>query len=191
MPSLVVPSVELRPSFLAAMAEFRDEGRGRCDDVSTVGHELRTNAWGDDGAGFAAYVARLRADVLDEAPRPAGYVPCTTLWWADGDQYLGRVAIRHRLNDWLRDVGGHIGYDVRPSCRRQGHGAAMLAAALPVAADLGIDPALITCDVTNVASRKLIEKAGGELEDDRGGKLRFWVSTRPGRHAVRASAMSL
>lgn len=182
--------MELRSSFLVAMAEFRAEGRGSSDDISTVGHELRTNAWGDDDASFAAYIARLRADVLDEAPRPAGYVPCTTLWWAEGDQCLGRVAIRHRLNDWLRDVGGHIGYDVRPSCRRQGHGTAILAAALPVAADLGIDPALITCDVTNVASRKLIETAGGELEDDRRGKLRFWVSTRPGRHSAGASALS-
>jgi predicted acetyltransferase len=59
-------------------------------------------------------------------------VPCTTLWWVDGPAHLGRIAIRHRLTPWLREVAGHIGYDVRPSARRRGHATAMLAAALPV-----------------------------------------------------------
>jgi predicted acetyltransferase len=53
----------------------------------------------------------------------------------------------------------------------------MLAAALPVASRLGVDPALLTCDATNVASRKVIEAAGGVLEDQRGEKLRFWLPT--------------
>ena len=105
-------------------------------------------------------------------------MPCTTLWWVDGSAYLGRIAIRHRLTPALREVGGHIGYDVRRSARRQGHATAMLAAALPVAAALGIDPALVTCDDTNVASRKVIEANGGVLEDERAGVLRFWVPTR-------------
>ena len=53
----------------------------------------------------------------------------------------------------------------------------MLAAALPVAAALSIDPALVTCDDTNVASRKVIEANGGVLEDQRGVKLRYWIPT--------------
>jgi predicted acetyltransferase len=51
----------------------------------------------------------------------------------------------------------------------------MLAAALPVARSLGIDPALLTCDADNIASRKVIEANGGVLEDSRHGKLRYWV----------------
>ena len=51
----------------------------------------------------------------------------------------------------------------------------MLRQALPIARDLGIDPALITCDVGNVGSRTVIERNGGVLEDERAGKLRFWV----------------
>jgi predicted acetyltransferase len=58
----------------------------------------------------------------------------------------------------------------------------MLAAVLPEADALGIDPALITCDIDNLASRRVIEANGGELEDQRGGKLRFWIPTsRVGR----------
>jgi predicted acetyltransferase len=36
---------------------------------------------------------------------------------------------------------------------------------------------LVTCDVTNTGSRKVIEANGGVLEDERDGKLRFWVPT--------------
>ena len=54
----------------------------------------------------------------------------------------------------------------------------MLAAVLVEAHAMGIDPALVTCDADNVASRKVIEANGGVLEDRRGHKLRFWVPTR-------------
>lgn len=53
----------------------------------------------------------------------------------------------------------------------------MLAAALPVAYGLGIDPALLTCDEDNVASRKVIEANGGVFEDTRSGRRRYWVPT--------------
>jgi predicted acetyltransferase len=99
------------------------------------------------------------------------------MWWVEQDEYLGRIAVRHRLTAQLREVGGHIGYDVRPSARRRGHATAMLRAALPVVRSLGINSALVTCDVDNVASRKVIERNGGVLEDQRGDKLRFWVPT--------------
>ena len=88
-----------------------------------------------------------------------------------------RIAIRHVLNDFLLDVGGHIGYDVRPTRRREGHATAMLRAALPWALDLGIDPALVTCDDDNVGSIRVIEACGGVLEDVRGVKRRYWVPT--------------
>ena len=81
------------------------------------------------------------------------------------------------LTEWLAEFGGHIGYEVRPSARRQGHATTMLRQVLPHVHDLGIDPALLTCDDTNVASRKVIEAAGGTFEDQRGIKLRFWVPT--------------
>jgi predicted acetyltransferase len=53
----------------------------------------------------------------------------------------------------------------------------MLAAALPLARELGIESALLTCDADNVGSRRVIEQNGGVLEDVRGDKMRFWVPT--------------
>ncbi|MFB9239111.1 GNAT family N-acetyltransferase [Plantactinospora siamensis] len=178
MPTLTAPIERVRESFLAAMAEFRAEGRGDRQDFSMIGSEIRAHAdtW-SSAEGFARFVAELRAQALPESPRPAGYVPSTTLWWVDGAEYLGRIAVRHRLTPSLLEFGGHIGYDVRPTARRRGHATAMLRAVRPVARELGIDPALLTCDVDNAVSRRVIERNGGVFEDQRGDKLRFWVPT--------------
>jgi predicted acetyltransferase len=177
MPELILPDGRVHQSFLTAMKEFQAEGRGGPgDDHSMLGREIRlwSDRW-DDPAVFAEYTAWLRADAREESSRPPGFVPGTTLWWADGDEYLGRITVRHRLTPSLLNVGGHIGYDVRPSARRRGHATAMLAAALPVARELGIDRALLTCLTGNVGSRRAIEANEGVLEDERGGMLRFWV----------------
>lgn len=176
MPELVRPTSRVHASFVAAMEEFRAEGRGSPADNTMVGQEIQDYAsrWADLAA-FGEYVRWLRDQAKKESSRPQGYVPSTTLWWVSGAEYLGRIAIRHRLTPHLLDYGGHIGYDVRPSARRRGHATAMLAAALPVAASLGIDPVLVTCDEDNVGSRKVIEANHGVLEDKRGVKLRYWV----------------
>jgi predicted acetyltransferase len=52
-----------------------------------------------------------------------------------------------------------------------------LRAVLPEAAARGIAFALITCDVDNIASAKVIQANGGVLENELDGKLRFWVPT--------------
>ncbi|KIF74410.1 hypothetical protein QR77_11310 [Streptomyces sp. 150FB] len=175
MPQLTAPDVRVHASFLVAMKEFVEED---ADERSLLAHEmaLYADSWHRPEV-FAAYVARLRAERLEETPRIEGWVPGTTLWYVEGDAFLGRLAIRHRLNPYLRELGGHIGYAVRPGARRQGHATAMLSASLPVARGLGIESVLVTCDTTNIPSRKVIEAAGGVFEDQRGGKLRFWIRT--------------
>jgi predicted acetyltransferase len=178
MPKLVAPHVRYRRSFAEAIAEFRAEGRGAEFDRTVVGGYARTpeETWASDEA-FAAFTAAVRAEALEETPRAAGIVPDTELWWVDGEEYLGRIAIRHRLTATLRLVGGHIGYDVRPSARRRGHATEMLRQALGVAARLGIERALVTCDIDNIGSRTVIERNGGVLAEERDGKRRYWIDT--------------
>lgn len=179
MPSLVLPDERYHRSFLAAMAEFRAEGRGAADDITSIGNDLRER-WGvwDDEAGFADYLADLRNEADPNGTRPPGYVQCTTWWWAEGEEYLGRIALRHTLTERLRVRGGHIGYDVRPTARRRGHATTMLREVLPLALAAGVTPAaLLTCDTDNVASRKVIETNGGKLEDEVDGLRRYWVPT--------------
>ena len=174
MPELVLPTVSVRESFLEAMEEFVAEGAENSPTAAWI--EYNAPGWQDPEV-FATFCEAVRADALEETPRPQAHVPCTTLWWVDGDDYLGRIAIRHRLTDVLLEVGGHIGYDVRPTRRREGHATEMLRQSLPWARDLGIAPALVTCDEDNVGSIRVIEHAGGALEDVRGIKRRYWVPT--------------
>ena len=105
-------------------------------------------------------------------------MPQTNLWWVEGDGFIGRIAIRHRLNAGLRSVGGHIGYEIRPTRRHQG----MLPRCSPRRCRwpprLGIDPALITCDVANTISRRVIEANGGRYAGRDADELHFWVPTK-------------
>jgi predicted acetyltransferase len=175
MPELVLPTVAVHRSFLAAWDELGPE------EERWMGAHGMTEEWtrrqAEDPAEFARLVAEIRREADPATPLPPDLVHQTVLWFVDGDEWLGRLSVRHLLTPALLELGGHIGYVVRPSVRRQGYGTQMLAQSLPVAARLGIDPALVTCDADNGPSRKVIEAAGGELEDERHGKLRFWVPT--------------
>src|SRR5262249_24202499 len=134
MPTLEPPSVRVRGSFLEAIAELRSEGRGVPGDTSMTGMlVLRFADTWETPEGFAAFVGWLRAQAIETTPRADGMVPATELWWLDGDAFLGRLSIRHRLTPSLLEAGGHLGYDVRPSARRRGHATAMLRDALPIA----------------------------------------------------------
>lgn len=133
---------------------------------------------------------------------PAGRVPMTFLLavvGGDGDtgeRLVGRSSIRHRLNEDLLEVGGHVGYAVRPASRGRGYATEILRQSLDVLRDLhGVDRALVTCDDDNAASARTIERNGGVLEDVRppgteGGaaKRRYWIDLRPRRIGARTPA---
>jgi len=115
---------------------------------------------------------------------PRLFVPNTYLVGVIDDVIVGRVSVRHELNEFLRTIGGHIGYGVVPSWRRRGIATELLRQALPVAAQLGLDRVLVTCDEDNLGSRKVIERNGGVLEDivpnpkSPMPKMRYWIETR-------------
>ena len=135
------PSVELKDSYLSALEEFHKEGRYENQDVE----EIRNN--------FPKFLQRFKNDLLG-INSTEGRVPQTTYWIVDKDGYAGRISIRHRLNEKLLKIGGHIGYDVRPSKRRNGYGEKALKLALPKARAFGLAKVLLTlfpqiqyCDV--------------------------------------------
>ncbi|WP_327118955.1 GNAT family N-acetyltransferase [Nocardia sp. NBC_01730] len=87
----------------------------------------------------------------------------------------------HTLNEALQRRGGHIGYAVLTPYRRRGNGTAILRQSITIARALGIDRIFITCDDTNVGSRRIIESCGGELESvepSTNGTLirRYWIN---------------
>jgi len=129
---------------------------------------------------FSDYLDLLDANERGLHLQP-GYVPATILSAFVGGNLVGRVSIRHELNDFLLKLGGHIGYGVVPEFRKRGLAKEMLAQALPVAFNLGINKVLVTCDDDNIGSIKTIEANGGVLENkvdagpDKPLKRRYWI----------------
>lgn len=160
---LVAPAEKFRESFFRALREFQHEG-------------LRWWIGGDleiAEQDFAAFVAKKLADAAK------------THFWAIADgQFVGRISIHHELNDALRIEGGHIGYDTVPSVRGRGVATEMLRQILPVARALGLREVLVTCDDTNTASIRVIEKNGGSLREtkliaaSRPLKRYYWIALR-------------
>jgi len=147
--------------------------------------------WEEQGEALTPYSARLldmdyrswlqyTYAVESEETCPKHLVPAHTyLLEGDGGRILGAINIRHRLNDYLLNYGGHIGYGIRPSERRKGYATLMLSMALPLVKSLGIYKVLITCDKNNVASAKTIINNGGilenEVEEDGETIQRYWI----------------
>ncbi len=63
---------------------------------------------------------------------PVNYVPSDYYWMVDDEKnlFIGQIALRHKLNERLMQVGGHIGYGVRYSVWGKGYGTKMLALVL-------------------------------------------------------------
>ncbi|MCR4325820.1 MAG: GNAT family N-acetyltransferase [Patescibacteria group bacterium] len=175
MMELIEPSTEYKNSFIEAVKEYKE------DTVDSFRHaKYRELSLPELEADFGGFVARELGKSEGEN-LPEGYVPQTDYWLVDGSEFIGRVSIRHSLTEHLRQLGGHIGYDIRPSKRRKGYGTKILQLALPKARELGIERVLVTCDAGNAASQKIIEKNGGVLENQvsdpetGGSKMRFWI----------------
>ncbi len=95
---------------------------------------------------------------------PSDYVPQTIYWFLVDDYPVGMGKLRHYLNDLLKKRGGHASYAVRRSKRKKGYGKLILRELIKKAEKKGLTELLITCDNSNIASKKIIEANGGKLE---------------------------
>jgi predicted acetyltransferase len=167
---LVEPSIEYKESYLAGLRSFQREG---------LPWHSALNAF-DVEVNFGEFVKSL----LEKPRRRTDkFVPETELWGIADGLYAGRISIRHELNENLKIEGGHIGYDTVPEFRGRGVATRMLAGVLPVARRLGLERVLLTCNDSNAASIRVIEKNGGALEAARmvpgkGLKRYYWIDLK-------------
>ncbi len=158
------PSLEDKEAILEMMAEFE-----------------QTQSPHDGGfwnANNFVYEEWLEENLQAEAGLniPENWVPAIQLVSFDvAGQALGFLNLRLRLNDYLLENGGHIGYSIRPSERGKGYAKESLRQGLQVAKGKNIKQALVTCSTENPASRAVIVANGGELEDVRNGVERYWI----------------
>lgn len=105
---------------------------------------------------------------LKEETTLKNLVPSTTLLAIrkSDNKMVGIIDIRHKLNNYLFNFGGHIGYSIRKSERRKGYAKEMLNLALAECKKLSIDKILITCDSKNIGSYKTILGNNGVLENE-------------------------
>lgn len=154
--ALAAPSIHLFDSWSATVAEFGDV------HIDGAGLEFGTVP---DRAACEEFVAKAELYGRPGAELPEGHVPCDYFWITDDGEVVGFIAFRRELNDWLRSYGGHIGYSVRASRRREGIARAALGLVLDRAREQGYDRVMLTCDDDNTGSYRTIEGSGGVLAD--------------------------
>lgn len=165
---LTEPSVQYKDSYLAAVRELQGEGKRLDDNIRFLSEN------------FAAFVERSLQQ-KDRSQLVSGRVPNADFWLIDNGEFVGRLNLRYELDADLLKFGGHIGYEVRPSRRKQGYGTRILHLGLEKAKAAGIHNVLVTCDENNIGSKKIIEHNGGQFENavhiDGSAikKLRYWI----------------
>ncbi len=81
------------------------------------------------------------------------------------NRIVGMVNIRLVLNERLQASGGHIGYGIRPTERRQGYNLVNLYLALLRCQEVGLEEVILDCNDDNVGSYRTMERLGGIMLD--------------------------
>ena len=147
---LVLPSPEYAGEIAAYRREFLQQG-GSMDGAGPLRRM-------EDPLEWIAFCQRLMRGEAEDWVADTQFLYVRE---ADG-KIVGMMDVRHDLNDYLAEYGGHIGYSVRPGERRKGYAGRMLALGLDYCWDqLGLDRVMVNCLEENEASRRTILSCGG------------------------------
>lgn len=153
-PELIKPCKQLESSYRSFLGELRSRREKLIPFTLEFPNE-----------NFEALIAKLE-ESSEGRGLPEGFVAHSTYWLVADGEIVGISNLRHGLTPFLRKEGGHIGYGVRPSARRRGHGTELLRSTLLKAKELGLRKVLVTCGKENLGSVKVILVNGGVLESE-------------------------
>ena len=163
---------------------YGQEYRPYVEEFRSAGEAFVVGEWDRAGGDLAGLVRAWREHAAGRK-LPRGYVPDSRYWLIRGRKILATGGLRHHLTPALEDYGGHIGYQVRPSQRGHGYATRLLALTLEKAREMGLKRVLVTCDKSNLASARVIEKNGGRLASEsyseHVGRVtrRYWIDLAP------------
>lgn len=153
---LVFPDISYKQKAIEYISEFYEYG-SEINGTGSLNRFLKESTYED-------WLKKVLCD-MDIANLPEAKVPALTYFYireAD-DRIVGMINIRLSLNDFLRTEGGHIGYSIRPTERRNHYATQMLSDALKVCDIIGIQEVFVSCDKENPASAGVIKNCGGIL----------------------------
>jgi predicted acetyltransferase len=161
---LVQPSLEYLPSYVAALERgwSHDNLRG----AAAAAEELaRIKESAED---FVASMENRQGGGLVTLPDGSKVprLPSFRRWMWDGE-FAGNISLRWQTGTVALPEYclGHIGYTVVQWKQNLGYATQALRAMLVEAKSLGLPYVEITTEVDNVASQRVIQKAGGVLHD--------------------------
>jgi predicted acetyltransferase/ADP-ribose pyrophosphatase YjhB (NUDIX family) len=147
---------ELGPTDELAFLEWYDSWKNEDPEWATF-------IW-KPGMSHAEHLQRL-SDYKDSSKIPPQRVTSTMLYAFVAQQIVGRLSVRHKLNENLLRRGGHIGYSVGPNHRRNGYAKEMFKQAMKYCQAIQLGKVLVSCADNNIASWRVIESFGGSLEN--------------------------
>lgn len=152
---LVIPAKAHEEMVANYLREHRENGEQDIHGGSLI----------EKAPSYGEWLEQVQGNSDEKTVHPDWVVSSTFFGVRESDGWMvGMIDIRHRLNDFLRSYGGHIGYGVRPSERGKGYATGMLRLGLGYCKTLGLPEVMLACDKDNSASAKTIMKCGGILE---------------------------
>ncbi|WP_217587535.1 GNAT family N-acetyltransferase [Lentibacillus saliphilus] len=163
------------------MIELRELTTHDGTDVFEMVQEIGTGENGFDNSLYSDSFLLFQEKLLSNYEMSEGinlepqYVPQTIYWLYVDGKPVGYGKLRHYLNQNLLQHGGHIGYVISPTNRGKGYAKILLKELLQKSKEKEIDRVLVTCDDSNMASRRVIESNNGQLEDVKDGSCFYWI----------------
>jgi predicted acetyltransferase len=156
---LISPSINYKNSYLDALNEFRG-----VNDLF-FSRRLIYEAYDmrELEGDFEKHILQPFSDFSNGIGMPDGFIPQSEYWLVQGNEYIGAIHIRHGLTEHLENEGGNLGYEIRPSRRRQGYAKIAVKLGLKKAAALGVPKVLITCNALNIPSARTAMSLALEL----------------------------
>lgn len=151
---LVKPSLERKNDALDYIQEILDNNKNDTDGTNKLKYYLNN---------YEEWIVKIEKD--EKIIPTEESVPSKTYFFIreNDNKIVGMVHIRLALNKMLSDIGGNIGYSIRPSERKKGYSKIQLYLALLECQKNNLDIIMLDCLSKNIKSSKTIQALGGCL----------------------------